>query len=609
MKIALCQINPVVGDLRGNADTIVNAARQAHRRGADLAVFPEMSVTGYPPLDLLDNPCFLDSVDRAVTSIAAAMPSQLGVIIGGPIRNADRIGKRLFNAALLLEGGKIVDQINKSLLPTYDVYDEFRYFEPANRRRCMEWRGTRLGVHICEDMWNSDDTEKFRMYHVDPLGDLARDGADLFINLSATPFAPGKHARRTALIESICNQFKRPFILVNQVGANTELIFDGDSRVHLSNGRLALCAPSFEESVLIWDTERNAGLRDSAGETIGTHSTGGTHRTARATASTVGTRATAETDAFDGVDATDGAGANRVPGATETAPRDDTADVYRALILGIQDYMRKSRVFTKVVIGVSGGIDSAVTCALAVDALGPENVIGVTMPSQFTAPSSLEDARRLARNLDIELREFPIGPALHTLNEMLADAFAGTRQGVAEENVQARVRGVILMAMANKFNYLLLSTSNKSEAAVGYTTLYGDMTGGVGVLSDVFKTQVYELARYINSRGGNQVIPHRVLEKPPSAELRPGQVDQDSLPPYEELDAMLKLYVEEKLDVDAIVERTGFDRGLVHDILRRVDAAEFKRRQAPPGLRVSDKSFGLGRRMPLAMNWDRTFNT
>ena len=568
---------------------IVSAARQAHRRGANLAVFPEMSATGYPPLDLLDNPCFLDSVERAVTSIAAAVPSQLGVLIGAPIRNADRIGKRLFNAALLLEGGKIVDQINKSLLPTYDVYDEFRYFEPANRRRCMEWRGARLGVHICEDMWNSDDTEKFRMYPVDPLADLARDGADLFINLSATPFAPGKHARRTAIIEGICKQFQRPFVLVNQVGANTELIFDGDSRVHLSSGRLALCAPSFEESVLIWDTERNARPSNSTGRTVGTY-------------------AAAETDALDGVDGTDGAGATYVRGAAEIAPRDDTADVHRALILGIQDYMRKSGVFTKVVVGVSGGIDSAVACALAVDALGPENVIGVTMPSRFTASSSLEDARRLARNLGIELRDIPIGPALHTLNEMLADAFAGTRHGVAEENIQARVRAVILMAMANRFNYLLLSTSNKSEAAVGYTTIYGDMTGGIGVLSDVFKTQVYELARYMNSRGGNQVIPQRVLEKPPSAELRRGQLDKDSLPPYEELDAMLKLYVEEKLDVSAIVERTGLDRGLVCDILRRVDAAEFKRRQAPPGLRVSAKSFGLGRRMPLAMNWDRTFN-
>ena len=560
MKIALCQINPIVGDLRGNADTIYNAARQAHRDGADLAVFPEMSITGYPPLDLLDNACFLDSVDRSVTFIAAAVPPQLGVIIGAPIRNADRMGKRLFNAALLLEGGKVVDRINKSLLPTYDVYDEFRYFEPANRRRCMKWRGMQLGVHICEDMWNSDDTEKFRMYHVDPLADLARDGADLFINLSATPFAPGKHARRTALIENICSQFELPFILVNQVGANTELIFDGDSRVHLGSGRLALCAPSFEESTLVWDTERNAGEA-------------------------------------------------RTPGVAGDPRRDDVADVHRALVLGIQDYVRKSGVFTKVVIGISGGIDSAVTSTLAVDALGPENVIGVTMPSQFTVASSLEDARLLARNLEIELHDIPIGPATHTLNESLADAFAGTRAGVAEENIQARVRGVILMAMANKYNYLLLSTSNKSEAAVGYTTLYGDMSGGIGVLSDVFKTQVYELAWYINSRSAQQVIPQRVLEKPPSAELRHGQVDQDSLPPYEELDAMLKLYIEEMLDVSAIVERTGFDRDLVQDILRRVDTAEFKRRQAPPGLRVSNKSFGLGRRMPLAMNWNRTFNT
>lgn len=590
MKIALCQINPIVGDLEGNVEIIVDAAHRARRLGAHLAVFPEMSVTGYPPLDLLDHPHFLDSVERAVTSLAAALPSDLGVIVGAPIRNEDRVGKRLFNAALLLEDGGIVDQINKSLLPTYDVYDEYRHFEAARDRRCIEWRGVRLGVHICEDMWNSDDSEKFRMYNVEPLADLARDGADIFINLSATPFAPGKHDRRSSIIAGICRQFQRPFILVNQVGANTELIFDGDSRVHLGNGRLALSAPSFEESVLLWDADR-IGNSDPSRVTdlpsdIDQHS------------------GTGMPDAMDRTDAI----ARTDEEAIDDAPRNDTADVHRALVLGIQDYMRKSRLFAKVVIGVSGGIDSAVTCALAADALGPTNVVGVTMPSQFTADSSLEDAWRLAENLGIELHEIPIGPAFHTFREMLADAFAGTRPDVTEENIQARVRGVVLMAMANKFSYLLLSTSNKSEAAVGYTTLYGDMTGGLGVLSDVFKTEVYDLARYINSRGGQPVIPQRVLDKPPSAELRPNQVDQDSLPPYGELDAVLKLYIEENLDADAIVERTGSDRGLVHSILHRVDASEFKRRQAPPGLRVSDKSFGLGRRMPLAMKWDRTFD-
>ena len=550
MKIALCQINPVIGDLRGNGLLIADAAREARMKGADLAVFSEMCVTGYPPLDLLDYPGFLASVDRAVSSIASMVPSDIGILIGAPIRNNDAVGRRLFNAALLLEGGAVVDQIHKSLLPTYDVYDDRRYFEPSNNRRCMDWRGVRLGVHICEDMWNSDSSADLRMYDADPVAELAAGGADLFINLSATPFASGNQTRRSRIVERICRKYQRPFLLVNQVGANTELVFDGDSRAYFGDGRVAVAAPSFEEAVCIWDT---------------------------------GSSQTASID---------------IP--------DVAAVVHRALVLGMQDYMRKSGAFTRVVIGVSGGIDSAVTCAIAVEALGAENVVGVTMPSEFTAASSLEDARRLAQNLRIELHEIPISSAFDTVRDMLSGVFSGTQAGVAEENIQTRLRGVILMAMSNKYGYLLLATGNKSEIAVGYMTLYGDTGGCIGVLSDVFKTEVYELAHFINRQTGSRVIPQRIIDKPPSAELYPGQVDQDELPPYEKLDLILRLYIEDQLDMEPIVERTGFDRILVQDILRRVDASEFKRRQAPPGLRVSRKSFGTGRLMPVAMRWDHS---
>ncbi len=550
MKIALCQINPTIGDLRGNARSIVDAAGEAHRMGADLAVYPEMSVTGYPPLDLLDNAAFLSDVERTVSSIASSAPGSLGLIVGAPMRNEHRVGKRLRNSALLLAGGELVDQIDKSLLPTYDVYDEYRHFEPAGRRRCMRWRGTRLGVHVCEDMWNSDEAAVFRMYDADPLADLAADGADLFINLSATPFAAGGNARRRATIEGICGRYRRSFVLVNQVGANTDLVFDGDSRVHGPDGRTVLRAASFEEAVLIWDTEQT--------------------------------------------------------GATAEPKRDHVADLYGALILGLRDYVRKNGVFTRAVIGLSGGIDSSVTCALAVDALGSDNVVGVAMPSRFTADASMEDARLVAGSLGVELHEIPIDAAVDAFDAMLAGAFECTARGVTEENVQARARSVTLMALSNKFDYLLLSTGNKSEAAMGYMTLYGDMSGGLAVLLDVYKTQVYDLARHINGSRARPVIPERVLQKRPSAELRPGQVDQDSLPPYERLDAILRLHVEGHLDLDAIVETTGYERALVRDVLRRVGENEYKRRQAPPGLRVSRKAFGSGRRMPVTMGWDRS---
>jgi NAD+ synthase (glutamine-hydrolysing) len=550
MKIALAQINPTVGDLDGNRQKIIDFARRAHRHGADLAVFPELSVTGYPPQDLLENPFFVEAVQRAVAHIADHVPPELGILIGAPVPNEETVGNHLFNAALLYENGERQAEVHKTLLPTYDIFDEHRYFEPAEERRVIEWRGVRIGLHVCEDMWNVQQQAVHHLYETDPVCELADQGVDLFLNISASPFSIGKHHVRNGLIESICDDHGRPFLLCNQVGANTEIVFDGDSRIHAADGTRLDCASSFEEDLLVWDTDAE------------------------------------------------------VPPCT--MQRNDVADLHDALTLGIRDYFEKTGIFTKALVGLSGGIDSAVTCALAADALGPERVVGVTMPSEISSEGSVSDSQALAQNLGIEFKEIPIKQAVDAFNAMLAPHFTGAEPGVAEENIQSRARGVTLMALSNKFGHLLLSTGNKSEMAVGYVTLYGDTNGGVAVLSDVLKTRVYELARHINERAGQTVIPQNTIDKPPSAELREDQQDTDSLPPYDVLDPILKRYIEEKKEFDTIVEETGAEEGLVREVLRMVDRNEYKRRQAPPGLRVSDKAFGMGRRMPIVMGWDRT---
>ena len=552
MNIALAQINPTVGDLEGNRTKILRDARRAREREVDLVVFPELSVTGYPPEDLLENPFFQKATRRTVDHIAQNVPPDLGVIIGAPVPNPDAYGKPLHNAALLFENGELKDQVYKTLLPTYDIFDEDRYFEPAESRHIVEWRGVRLGLHVCEDMWNVHHPEGFQnghRYECDPVAELGAHDPDLFINISASPFSIGKHAVRNDLVEHICRRHERPFLICNQVGANTEIIYDGDSRVHAADGTQVECAASFEEDLLVWDTE-------------------------------------ALTEAC-------------------TTDRNPVADLHDALVLGIRDYYEKTGIFDKVIMGLSGGIDSAVTCTLATAALGAENVVGVTMPSEISSEGSVTDSEKLAENLGIEFREIPIRPAIDAFDEMLADAFAGTEPGAAEENLQSRARGVTLMALSNKFGHLLLSTGNKSEMAVGYVTLYGDTNGGVAVLSDVLKTRVYKLARHINERAGRNVIPQNTIDKPPSAELKEGQKDTDTLPPYEVLDAVLKRYIEQKKELRTIVNETGIDEDLVHDVLRQVDRNEYKRRQAPPGLRVTEKAFGVGRRIPIVMEWDR----
>ena len=568
VRIALCQINTTVGDLAGNAERVLRDARRASRAGADLAVFPELCVTGYPPQDLLDRPDFLDDVDDTVAYLAREAPDGLALLIGAPVRNETPVGKRLFNAALLVAGGAVRDGVSKTLLPTYDVFDEVRYFEPCPERRVVEVGGLRLGVHLCEDMWNNhavdgaataegdsaanEEQAPYHLYAANPIDELAALGVDLFVNLSASPYAMGKPTERRLLIRESCREHGVPFVYVNQVGANTELIFDGGSQVQSVAGEVLWHAPLFEEAFHIWDTEAPGGV-------------------------------------------------------VEVEAEDVTAEVHDALVLGVRDYVGKTGagVFDKALVGLSGGIDSAVTCALAVEALGADRVVGVTMPSAYSSSGSVDDSRALAENLGIEFHEVPIRPAVDAFADMLAPLFEGTNEGVTEENVQARSRGLTLMAVSNKFGHLLLTTGNKSEMAVGYATLYGDMSGGLAVLSDVFKTEVYRVAEHINRRAGREVIPHSTITKPPSAELRPDQVDQDSLPPYGVLDAILVRYVEEHASPGEITRELDLDPALVDRITTMVDRNEYKRRQAAPGLRVSSKAFGSGRRLPIVMRRTR----
>ncbi|GAB5520154.1 MAG: NAD+ synthase [Rhodothermales bacterium] len=551
MTIALAQINPIVGDLRGNAAKILDYSQRAADGGAHLVVFPELCLIGYPTQDLLDSPFFIEAAEQALAELVTQLPRDVGVILGATQRNAAPTGKRLYNVAHLYENGERLATVTKTLLPTYDVFDEFRYFEPGDTREVVTWRGLRMGLHVCEDMWNNEADVPYHLYEANPVDELAALGIDLFINISASPFAHHKHTTRTRLLEEICQEHGVPFVLVNQVGANTELIFDGDSRVHAADGSRVIQAPLFEEALLFWDTN-------------------------------------------DTVEALSPRSPSRI------------ADLHDALVLGIRDYFEKTGAFKKALIGLSGGIDSAVTCGLAVEALGANRVLGVTMPSKYSSSGSVDDSVALAEAYGIEFHNIPIVPAVQAFDVMLTEAFSGTQPDVAEENIQARTRGVTLMALSNKFGHLLLTTGNKSEMSVGYATLYGDMNGGLGVLSDVFKLDVYALARYINERAGRELIPQSTIDKAPSAELRPDQKDEDSLPPYPVFDEILRRYVEEREEYTTIVAETGFDADLVLSILRMVDRNEYKRRQAAPGLRVTNKAFGTGRRLPIVMRWNRT---
>ena len=563
MRIALAQINPTVGDIAANRRKILAFVERAKAEGARLVAFPELSVTGYPPKDLLLKPQFVEDNLRAVQQIAEKVSGGIDVVVGYADRNEQPVGRPLHNAVAVLRDGRVVSRHFKTLLPTYDVFDESRYFEPGpvnETENLVQIGDVVAGLSICEDLWNDERLIERRLYHQNPIAALNAAGAGVLVNASASPFVVGKHAFRLELFASQVRQFGKPLIYVNQVGGNDELVFDGNSVAFDAAGNLVGHAKDFEEDLLVVElaTGGTGGRPVSSGEVHG--------RPARAASSTAGIES-----------------------------------IHNALVLGLRDYVQKCG-FKSVVLGLSGGIDSAVTAALAVAALGADKVVGVAMPSRFSSGHSIADARALAENLGIAFHVVPIGDVHDAYEQTLAPVFAGRPADVTEENLQARVRGALLMAFSNKFNHLLLTTGNKSEVAVGYCTLYGDMCGGLAVISDVPKTAVYELSEFVNRRAGRDLIPRSSITKPPSAELRPNQTDQDSLPPYDVLDAILSRYVEDDKGPAEIVAE-GFDEATILRVIKLIDRSEYKRRQAPPGLKVTSRAFGFGRRMPIAQNY------
>ena len=580
MKIALLQTNPTVGDLEGNADLLLRAAEVAGRAGADLAIAAELSLLGYPPRDLLLGRSFVDRGRAVCDQLAGRLVDGPPLLVGLAEANPGKEGRPLYNAAALLAGGAVRKLFRKTLLPTYDVFDEDRYFEPARGPQILELGGRRFGVSVCEDVWNDRDFWRRRRYHSDPLEGLTAAGAECILNLSASPFTMGKQRHRENMLGAIACKYAVPVLYVNQVGGADELVFDGRSCAFAADGRLIARAAGFAEDVLLVDLEELEGGAGAGAQT-------------RATAAHT-KRQAAELQApaaeFHGP----------TPGAHQPADDDfsPASEVWRALVLGVRDYVAKSG-FHSALLGLSGGIDSALVAAVAVEALGPQNVLAVLMPSPYSSPGSVTDACALADRLGIRTQTLPIEAIMNEFERSLSPVFEGRPSDVTEENVQARIRGNLLMAISNKFGSLLLSTGNKSELAVGYCTIYGDMSGGLAVISDVPKTLVYAVARWLNETRGREIIPRAILDKAPSAELRPDQTDQDSLPPYDVLDGILKLLVEEHLGVDEIAA-AGFDRTTVERIVRLVATNEFKRKQAAPGIKVTDRAFGMGWRMPIA---------
>ncbi|MBC8325175.1 MAG: NAD+ synthase [Verrucomicrobia subdivision 3 bacterium] len=540
MKIALAQINSIVGDFAGNTARLREACKRGAAAGAEIVLAPELAITGYPPRDLLLKSGFIESNLAALEDLAGTV-GDTGLVVGHVGLNADQPGRPATNAVSLLHRGKVAATRTKSLLPTYDVFDEARYFEPATENAPVEVNGHSLGLTVCEDVWNDEDFWCDRRYRSNPVEALVEQGAELILNVSASPWHLGKHRTRVEMLSSLAAKIEHPLLYCNSVGGNDELIFDGGSLALNAAGKPIAQGEFFAEDLVIVDTEASP---------------------------------------------------------IETASPDDEALLYDALVLGVRDYLGKCG-FRSAVIGLSGGIDSAVTAAIAVAALGQENVRGVALPSQYSSAGSLDDAKALAENLGIQYDVVPIETGFEVAKQSLAPIFGDLPEDVTEENMQARLRGLLLMAMSNKFGSLVLTTGNKSELAVGYCTLYGDMCGGLAVISDVPKTMVYRLARWMNRNGEGDVIPESTIEKPPSAELRPDQKDEDSLPPYDVLDAILERYVVEGQSAEEIIA-ADFDADTVRRIARLIDLNEYKRRQAAPGLKVTSKAFGVGRRIPVA---------
>jgi len=547
VKIALAQINPTVGDFGGNLEKIVAASRRAAEHGARLTVFSELAICGYPPADFLEKPSFLARCRTAVDDLAAATAELPTAVLAGVALAAEPgSGKPAVNAAVLLDGGHLLLEQHKRLLPFYDVFDEQRYFAPSRQQHVVELDGLRLGISICEDAWNDKNFWPRRLYTVDPMEELMRQQPALHINLSSSPFWHGKRATRRQMLAAIARRDGVPVLMCNQVGGNDSLIFDGSSLALNERGELIAQAASFAEDLVVLDP-------------------------------------------FE---------APVVNARDEDTAEDDTAAAYHALVLGTRDYVRKCG-FRKVLVGLSGGIDSALVAAIAKDALGAENVMGIGMPSPYSSAGSIEDSRKLAANLGIQFEVIGISGLFGEYSKALETLFAGMKPDTTEENIQSRIRGSLLMALSNKFSSLVLTTGNKSEMAVGYCTLYGDMVGALAVIGDLVKTRVYAVCHWLNR--DHEVIPHAILEKPPSAELRPGQKDTDSLPPYEVLDPILEAYVERYEPPERIAHDYGFELALVQQVVRLVERSEYKRQQAAPVLKVTSKSFGMGRRFPIAV--------
>ncbi|HPF04851.1 MAG TPA: NAD+ synthase [Spirochaetota bacterium] len=549
MKIAMAQINPVVADIEGNRKKILNFIERGEAAGADLIVFPELSTIGYPPMDLLESSKLVDDNLHSLAEIRNFTRGKRAVIVIGCVDYDRENPPMLFNSAIVIKDGEIIFRQNKTLLPGYDVFDEYRYFSPAKESAVFELKGIKTGITICEDIWAAlgNDNSRFmdqRRYHSEPVKQLADKGAELIINISASPYVKGKRQIRMGMLSALAKKNGVSVVYVNQAGANDSLIFDGNSFCISKGGEIYAHAKGFDEDLLIADTKNVNSIDISV---------------------------------------------------------DDIDDIRKALVLGIKDYMHKSG-FKKAVLGLSGGIDSALTAALACQAIRPENVTGITMPSMYSSSGSVDDSYELAKNLGVRIETIAIKNLFDQFRSDLDVMFHGMNEDVTEENIQARIRGVLLMSVSNKFNALLLTTGNKSECATGYCTMYGDMCGGLAVISDVPKTIVYEISERINSDAGKEMIPRAIIEKAPSAELRPGQKDQDSLPPYDILDGIIELYVEQRMSAAEIISR-GYSRETVDHVLKLINMNEYKRFQAAPGLKVTSKAFGIGRRIPLVKRY------
>ena len=546
LRIGLLQLNSTVGDFAANRRKLLAAYEKAVALGAEFVLAPEMFLCGYPPRDLLQRADFVESNLAALAETAKDIGA-IPLCVGYVDRNPERPGRALRNAAAVLQNGKIIWRTHKCLLPTYDVFDEDRYFEPAKTITPFEFNGRKLGITICEDIWNDEDFWPERLYRGDPVRELISQGAEIILNISASPWHDGKEKTRLEMLRRVAHDEKVPLAQVNAIGANDELIFDGHSVVLNSSGELLALGQGFAEEILVVD------LKESRKQ--------------------------------------------KAENRNEFPPREQL--LFSALSLGVRDYVRKCG-FKSVLVGLSGGIDSALVAAIAADALGAENVLGVAMPARYSSSGSLTDAERLAKNLGLRYEVLPIEPVFKSVETQLKKVFAGTKPNEAEENIQSRLRGVTLMALSNKFGALVLTTGNKSEMAVGYCTLYGDMNGALGPIADVLKTDVYKISRWVNRE--REIIPADSITKPPSAELRPNQTDQDSLPPYEILDAILDLYVVKNLGKAEIIAH-GFAAAVVNDVVNKINFSEYKRRQAAPGLKVSPRAFGMGRRIPVAQKF------